>query len=166
MAGGISRKVYYNLINQKPIISVKRDFRTKFSLEENDPFLWLVASSCTSEVKLIQLQWKILHNIYPTGTLLHKMNIRATEICEFCAECDSLCHFFVNCIIARRVWKEAENYILRFSGKIVRLDEKRVLFGILKDDELYSEMKKSQIIINKIILIGEHTISKFKFLKI
>ena len=30
VAGGISRKAYYNLINQKPIISVKRDLRTKF----------------------------------------------------------------------------------------------------------------------------------------
>ena len=111
-AGGINRKVYYSLITQKPVVSVKRDYRIKFSIEENDPFIWLVAPSCTSEVKLIQLQWKILHNIYPTGTLLHKMKIRATEKCEFCEESDSKIHFFVNCPIAKKVWKEAVNYIL------------------------------------------------------
>ena len=78
---------------------------------------------------------------------------------------DSLIHFFVNCSVARSVWKEAENYVIRFSGKRIILDEKRVIFGILKEDYVCSEAKKTLHIINKIILIGKHTISKFKFLK-
>ena len=69
------------------------------------------------------------------------------------------------CSIARRVWKEVESLILRFAGKRVNLNERRIIFGIMKEDEIYSETKICQNLINKIILIGKHTISKFKFLK-
>ena len=101
--GGISRKAYYNMINHKHVVSVISKYRTEFLIEEHDSLVWQIAPCCSSEVKLIQLQWKILHNIYPTGSLLYKMKIRPTENCEFCGEYDSLSHFFANCLIAKRV---------------------------------------------------------------
>ena len=109
--GGISRKAYYNMINHKHVVSVISKYRTEFLIEEHDPLVWQIAPSCTTEVKLIQLQWKILHNIYPTGSLLYKMKIRPTENCEFCGEYDSLSHFFANSLISKRVWKEASSII-------------------------------------------------------
>ena len=61
-----------------------------------------------SETKLIELQWKILHNIYPSGTLLKKMKIKDDEHCVFCGMIDSLVHFFIECDIANQAWEEAE----------------------------------------------------------
>ena len=161
-AGKINRKGYYNMINKKKVASIITEFRIKFSQEECDPFIWTVASSCTSEVKLIQLQWKILHNIYPTGTLLHKMKIRSTENCESCGERDSLSHFFVFCSIAKKIWKEAEMFIYNLTGIKICLDEKRVILGILKDDRISFSTQKALNLINRVILIGKHTISKYK----
>ena len=91
------------------------------------------------------------------------MKIRPTENCEFCGEYDSLSHFFANCLISKRVWKEASSIIHKKTGLRFGLDEKRVLFGILKDDTILPCRNQALNIINKIILIGKHTISKFKF---
>ena len=49
------------------------------------------------ETKLIQLQWKILHNIYPTNILLHKIGIKLSERCDFCEEIDVVEHTFFRC---------------------------------------------------------------------
>jgi hypothetical protein len=40
---------------------------------------WQVAIDCTREVRLRTLHWKILHNIYPTNILLHKMGLRPSR---------------------------------------------------------------------------------------
>ena len=160
--GRISRKIYYNIINEKNVTSIIREFRERFLIQENDPNVWSVAPSCTSEVKLIQLQWKILHNIYPTGTLLNKMKIRQTENCQICGERDSLSHFFAECSIAKTIWKEVELVVYNMLGIKIKLNERRVLLGILKGDDIGICTTKSLDLINRVILIGKHTISKFK----
>ncbi|XP_076468368.1 uncharacterized protein LOC143299124 [Babylonia areolata] len=40
--------------------------------------------SCFSETRLKEVQWKILHNIYPTSILLHKMEIMENNKCSIC----------------------------------------------------------------------------------
>ena len=162
-AAGISRKAFYNIINEKSVVSIKSEYRDLFSIEEHDPFVWQISLSCTSEIKLIQLQWKILHNIYPTGTLLHKMKIKQTENCDFCGQRDTLIHFFFHCAESRKIWKKAESYVYNKTGVRINFDEKRVIIGILNDDSIHPCTKQSLNIINKVILIGKHTISKFKF---
>jgi hypothetical protein len=49
---------------------------------------WQVAIDCTHEIRLRVLHWKILHNIYPTNILLHKMGIRPSRQCSYCVEED------------------------------------------------------------------------------
>ena len=44
------------------------------------------------EIKLIHLQWKILHNIFPTNIILKKIGLRQSEICDFCDENDVVEH--------------------------------------------------------------------------
>ena len=158
--GSITRKQFYNLINQKDIVSVKKEWRDKFNLKAEDPEIWLISFSCSSEVRVIQLQWKILHNIYGTGSLLFKMKKRETEDCDLCQERDTLSHFFVDCRYVRKVWNEAEKLINTIIGKHFVLDEKAILFGVFCDNSIVSgEFLR---IVNKIILIGKLTISSFK----
>ena len=45
--GRISRKIYYNIINEKNVTSIIREFRERFLIQENDPNVWSVAPSCT-----------------------------------------------------------------------------------------------------------------------
>ena len=56
---------------------------------------WTLTSKCTSETRLRLLQWKILHNIYPTSILLNKMGISNSKNCAFgCNQRDYPEHFF------------------------------------------------------------------------
>ena len=59
---------------------------------------WTLASKCTSETRLRLLQWKILHNIYPTSILLNKMGISNSKNSAFgCNQTDYPEHFFFSC---------------------------------------------------------------------
>ena len=159
-SGSITRKQFYNLINQKNVVSVKKEWRDKFDLKAEDPEVWLISFICSSEVRMVQLQWKILHNIYGTGSLLFKMKKRETENCELCQERDTLSHFFVDCRYVRKVWNEAEKMINTIIGRHLVLDEKAILFGVFCDNPIVGgEFLRT---VNKIILIGKLTISSFK----
>ena len=46
-----------------------------------DERIWSVPSVVTTETRLRVLQWKILHNIYPTNISLCKMNVRDDRMC-------------------------------------------------------------------------------------
>ena len=158
--GCISRKNYYNLINKKVTVSVKKTFRDMYQIEEHNTDVWYSALQSTSEVKLIQLQWKILHNIYPTGVLLHKMKKRPSDQCEFCDQQDTLVHFFVSCPVSRELWNEAETILARKLDTLFKLDERSILFG-LSDDISISNGYSA--FVNLVCLIGKQTISSFKY---
>ena len=161
--GEIDRRVFYDLIQNKITESVRQEWRDLYLLSENDPDIWCLARDCCDETKLLELQWKILHYIYPTGTLLHKMKIRNNDLCSFCDEIDSMSHFFVSCHIARAVWEDAEKSVSKICGKKVTLSERNKLFGILLSDNFDFNNRK---LVNKVILVCKHTISKYKFEKI
>ena len=55
---------------------------------------WQLPFIITKEIKLIMLQWKILHCIYPTRSVLFKMNIVDTRNCIVCDVEDNLECFF------------------------------------------------------------------------
>ena len=70
--GTIDRRRFFEVIRDKGIESVKVSWINAYSLNVNDPDIWNMARECCSETKLLELQWKILHDIYPTGVLLKK----------------------------------------------------------------------------------------------
>lgn len=161
--GSLSRRGYYNLIVSSDVIPVNKYFRENLLLEENTPGVWMTSLECTKEVKLIELQWKIMHNIYYTGTLLKKTKIKPSDICELCGEVDTLIHFFVSCCVVQEVWKEAERVLFRLTGLDIRLNERMILAGVTLDEPTFSNEHKR--IINLICLLGKRSISKFKFEK-
>ena len=55
---------------------------------------WNLPFESTKDTRLRVLQWKILHFIYPTGTLLHQMKIKPSDRCKFCQARDTSLHFF------------------------------------------------------------------------
>ena len=161
--GNITRKSYYNMIRDNEVISVHNSLRTKFDVDEQDSELWLIPFKSVSEVKLIQLQWKLLHNIYPTGTLLYKMKIKNNENCDICGERDTPLHCFVLCPIAKEVWKDAENCIFKISSQVIKLNEKIIMIGLFNDTLVYGRI--IQNLVNKICLIGKFSISKYRYFR-
>ena len=162
-AGKINRKHLYELIMDDKTESVKTEWRVNYNLDENDQRLWRMAYECCSETKLLELQFKILHNIFGTGYLRHKMRLIETNSCFFCMEIDTLFHFFVTCPVAKQVWEEADKLISVLSGRKTVLTERIKIFGIFESDSTYSVDLRLQI--NRILLVCKKVISKYKFEK-
>ena len=124
----------------------------------------MVAKNCTEETRLRVLHWKILHNIYPSGTLLKKMKKQSSDICRFCDEqaIDNIDHFFVHCKKVKIVWTEAKNIIQTKLNKNINITENIILTGI--SNELDNILTKMEIkYINHIILIAKMCIGRHKY---
>jgi len=159
--GHISRKVFYELISDVTTESIREEWRLQYHLDENDSDIWCMARECCNEVKLLDLHWRILHNIFTTGVLRYKMKKRHDDKCDFCGEVDTLIHFFVSCDISKVVWEEATKLISAISGKNISLSEKDKIFGILRQDLTHEN--NLRLYINHVILVCKRTISKFKY---
>lgn len=133
-------------------------WKNKFSFDINEA-CWSIAAKVTTEARLRELHWKILHNIYPTNILLKKMGIANSEMCPNCNnETDYIEHFFFNCVCIQSLWKHVENHIYAQTGCRVLLDKKCILLGIVDNiTNRYSHY------ISHLILVGKMCISKYRF---
>ena len=157
--GKLGHRGFYGLLRKvSEPISIAM-WKRKFNIEISEVH-W-VSIFHIKEVRLQVLNWKILHNIYPTNILLHKMKIKTSDKCEFCDEVDFIEHFFFHCSKIRMLWKEIEKHILfRFNLRI-KIDATHVLFGVMKLSEKIS--KNNLYKINTIIAVGKLVISKYKY---
>ena len=55
------------MLNDNIIESVKTSWCEQYDIDKNDKNVWLMAFETVTETKLLELQYKILHNIYPTA---------------------------------------------------------------------------------------------------
>ena len=101
----VGRKILYKMLNKAEESYVEsfwaKELRCSF---EKD--YWMVAFRCTKETRLQFLHWKVISKIYPTATLLHKMKIRESELCEHCNITDTLVHFFYKCKKVTHLWEK------------------------------------------------------------
>ena len=132
----------------------KAFWNRNFGIELNKD-IWTIANQVTKEVRLRELHWKIIHNIYPTNITLKKMNIRPSDKCCICPnETDYIEHFFFFCDTISKFWKEIEILIFNKTQKSTRLGVKEILFGY--------HGKENKNIVNKVILLGKMCISIYR----
>ena len=134
----------------------ERKFNFDYSYE-----IWSIPFNCNKETRLHCLQWKILHNIYPTSIMLSKMKVRDSQNCVYCPDkVDYIEHFFFYCSKCILLWKHVENVLMVLLERRVIIDVKSVIFGMLKDDSLHQVERK---LVNLSILVAKMCISKFKY---
>ena len=120
--------------------------------------IWGLAKNVTKEIRLKELNWKILHNIYATNIMLHKMKYRTNNKCCLCPnKIDFIEHFFYDCLKVKQFWNYIEYYIQRKIGTRPKLMMKGVLLAYDNPNT-----KKENNRINHIILIGKMCISIFR----
>ena len=121
------------LRDQREIITpIASTFWTrKFGIEINEK-TWENAILHTKETRLRVLQWKILHNIYPTNILLNKMNVTENNKCSYCPYIvDYLENFFFDCTEVQSMWKFVEQKFLLETNVIINQSATDVLFWCL-----------------------------------
>ena len=157
--GKIGRKQFNKLIKTVQTPAVVQHWQTNLNIKI-DKERWLIPFKSTKEVRIHTLQWKIMHNIYPTAIILSKMGHRQTDKCQTCEVKETLMHFFFECKDSRKIWKEVENIIVALTGRRIKIDNCIALLGSTQEPNI---PKKVNTIVNMMILIGKLVISKFKY---
>ena len=157
--GDIGRKKFEQMIRDKHTPHSERFWEQKFQMNFNK-CLWTIHFEATKETKLLTLQWKILQNIFPTSIFLHKIGLKASELCDICGVRDTVEHFFVECRLVKPLWLEVGKTIEKLIGRMPNLMINEYLLGILNNNRLSKEVVNT---INYICLIGKMVISRFKY---
>ena len=72
----------------------------------------------TKETKLMMFQYKIIHRILPTNSLLYKMKIVDSPTCPFCPpEIYTIWHLFIEYTQANLFWVLFQDWYGNHSGK-------------------------------------------------
>ena len=113
------------------------------------------AAKCTHfpllEVKLSVFQFKLIHNIVSTNSLLFKMKIIDSPTCPFCPDTEqSIVHLFVRCSSAVSFWNEFTEWYRAQCKEhsVTAFTEYEILYGVLKGSS-------SLQTINHLILVGK-----------
>ena len=156
--GSIGRRGFYMTIIEQASPLCINIWERRYG-ETIDKKHWQIVHSL-KESRLKTLAWKILHNIYPTNILLHKMKLKESPSCEFCGVPDFIEHFFYQCQKVKKLWVEIEKELQSYLNCSIRITEKTVLIG---DTGSSGNNRRELNQINKIIAIGKLTVSKFKY---
>ena len=114
----------------------------------------------TKETKLQELQWKIVHNIFPTNIILNRMKIKDSENCDICGEKDFIEHYFFKCERVNLFWKDVSCIISTRIDRQINLNETSVLLGI-EQDKKYQDLNNAQrIYINETLMVGKLSVVK------
>ena len=97
--------------------------------------LYLLLFEVTKEVKLSMFQYKIIHNILCTNSLLFKIKKEDSPRCPFCPADHTLIYIFTECTQATLFWKEFLDWVSRMENSKLSLSIKlEIMFGIINND--------------------------------
>ena len=141
----------YNKLNK---ISTEMDFQRKW-LQELDldlnRYFWQqkfrICFKTIQDPNLIWFQYRILHRILGTQSILYKMGISNTFTCLLCeSEEETLYHLFCHCHHSKQLWNQLENLIVNKVSFHIKFDHKDILLG-------YSHQSPYSMALNTIIMV-------------
>ena len=121
-------------------------FRNKFWLNQKDDLrkIYLLPFEITKEVKPSMFQYKIIHNILGTKSLLFKMKKENSPRWPFCPADHTIVHLFTECAQATLFRKEFLDWASRMvNSKLSLLIIKEIMFGIINNDSKFCSALQS-----------------------
>ena len=111
---------------------------------------YLLPFTATKEVKLAMFQYKIIHNILATNSILYKMKKVAFPACPFCpSDCQNMHHLFISCPQASSFWYKFQRWYSTVCNASLLLSEPEVLFGITRPCT-------HRLTLNHLIMLGKY----------
>ena len=157
-AGNIGRKNFLKMILGQTIPKSADTWQEKYGTNVGKKH-WRAVHG-TKETRLRSLNWKLIHNIYPTNILLHKMGVTTSERCTHCdTNIDYIEHMFFHCNSIQRLWKEIETIINTQINVQVNITEEMAILGIT---EIIGVSHRKVTKINHLLSIGRMVISKYR----
>ena len=89
--------------------------------------------TCTNDTKLKNFQFKFIHRIIYTNTMLFKMSKVDSPMCYFCSEKqETLLHMFIECDVVKKIWEKARQYVYRNINNNLKISKESICFGFDK----------------------------------
>ena len=82
-------------------------------------------------------QYKIIHNILCTKSLLFKMKKEDSPRCPFCPADHTIIHLFTECAQATLFWKEFLDWVSPMVNSKLLLSIKEIMFSIINNDSKF-----------------------------
>lgn len=96
--------------------------------------LYLLPFQARKEVKISMFQYKIIHNILCTKSLLFKMKKEDSPRCPFCPADHTIIHLFIECTQAILFWKEFSDWSSSIVDLRLSLSKNEILFGLINKE--------------------------------
>jgi hypothetical protein len=66
--------------------------------------IWTNITAKTLSLRIRSIWYAIVHDIVPTNSRLHDINLHETGNCQYCGTRDTIIHRFTECIEAKIIW--------------------------------------------------------------
>ena len=132
---------YYQILLDKSLdVSVRLNEKWKNDLQseltENDwSIIFTISLRVVSDNDMAWFQYRIIHRILGTQSLLFKMSIKDSENCLLCDNSpETLVHIFCKCPKVLQLWRDLEHWICMKTKIALKLRDHEILLGYLKPD--------------------------------
>ena len=106
------------------------------------------------EIKLAIFQYKIIHNILCTNSLLYKMKKTKAAECPFCINTDqTMLHLFIRCPQAQAFWSEFLVWYNYRCKTTATLTKNNIIYGLVHNFTLC-------LTLNHLVLLGKYFLYK------
>ena len=162
-----SKKIYTKLLSlrSKPPPPCEKRLLNFGYQKDNLRTLYLLPFEVTKEVKLSMFQYKIIHNILCTKSLLFKMKKEDSQRYPFCRADHTIIQLFTECAQATLFWKEFLDWAPRMVNSKLSLSIKEIMFGIINNDSKFCLALNHLVIIGKYFLYVKALNGKFYIFK-
>ena len=147
------KTLYQEQLTQQKLPSLTAEKKLEYYNFQRDDFskIYLLPFKATKETKLIMFQYKIIHHILFTNSLLYKLKKVSSTHCPFCpAIHQTVTHLFVECVQASIFWSEFQNWILQLCNLQLVLSPQDVIYGIIR------QLSLPFLALNHLIILGKY----------
>jgi len=149
------KSIYKTISSAKESPKVEKKWNLQFADNLNWKEIYLAAGGTSMSSYIHSFQYKLIHQITCTNSLLYKMKIKQTDLCDSCnSEKETITHLFVNCPRVVQFWEDLRNWIeLTTANMSITTRTKDILFGYSPEQSLK----------NLILTLGKSHVYRCKF---
>ena len=155
----ISSKIVYAFLVKNKITRCycEQFWNSLFKQEINWSIIWLSQTkNLTDNAKMAEFNYKLLHQILPSGKLLKRWHLVNSDLCILCQSVDDYEHMFISCMHVKNLWPKIRNLVQKIFNLILDINFETIIIGdhsITKNDKLHR-------FINMVVTIAKYTIFK------
>ena len=134
-------KGYYKVLSEKSeniICTLHQKWQGDLNYTFEESQWYKIFKICFKVVKdnnIIWFQYRLIHRILGTRSLLHKMSIETDNKCHFCnVSSETLINLFYSCPKVKLLWQQVENWVKLKTSVPLKLTLPEILLGYMKPE--------------------------------